>query len=175
MNYRLRQNGFTLIELLVVIAIIGVLSSIVLASLSTARAKARDAKRVVEIDSVSKALDIYYTTTDSYPPTTPPGYVGADAAFQLLVANGALSAIPIVVAPSTGYFYHGTNEEGTPVTECAAAEPCKGYVLAVQFERNDHIGFSADADVVFAPSLFDGASADCFGAAGADLCYDVVK
>ncbi len=53
------NRGFTLIELLVVIAIIGLLSSIITASLSGTRAKARDTKRTEEIRSVEKALYLY--------------------------------------------------------------------------------------------------------------------
>jgi prepilin-type N-terminal cleavage/methylation domain-containing protein len=54
-----RSRGFTLIELLVVIAIIGVLSSIALASLNSARSKGNDAKRVSDLREVQKALETY--------------------------------------------------------------------------------------------------------------------
>lgn len=175
MNHPSYKSGFTLIELLVVIAIIGLLSSVVLASLTVARQKARDAKRVAEMDSISKALELYYTEANSYPPTTPGGYLGSDAALQMLVARGTLSALPSVVAPSTGYFYYGTNEEGAPVTECAAVEPCRGYILAVELEREDHPSLSSDQDVTFAAPSFDGSSADCFGAAGTERCYEKIK
>lgn len=55
-----RSKGFTLIELLVVIAIIGVLSSVVLSSLSTARAKGRDARRKLDLQEIARALSVYY-------------------------------------------------------------------------------------------------------------------
>lgn len=60
-------RGFTLIELLVVIAIIGVLSSVVLASLNTARAKSRDASRQAALRSIMVALELYYDKYGAYP------------------------------------------------------------------------------------------------------------
>lgn len=62
------NKGFTLIELLVVIAIIGLLSSIVLASLSGARSKARDTKRLGDLRSIEKALSLYALNNGGYVP-----------------------------------------------------------------------------------------------------------
>lgn len=62
-----RERGFTLIELLVVIAIIGMLSSVVLASLNSARAKARDARRISDMKQVQLALELFYDQVGKYP------------------------------------------------------------------------------------------------------------
>ena len=61
------RQGFTLIELLVVIAIIGLLASIVLVSLTSARSKVRDAKRISELRQVQTALELYSLSNQGYP------------------------------------------------------------------------------------------------------------
>lgn len=61
------QRGFTLIELLVVIAIIGILSSVVLASMRTSRARSRDATRIAQIKQLQTALELYYLENGRYP------------------------------------------------------------------------------------------------------------
>ena len=60
-------RGFTLIELLVVIAIIGLLSSIVFASLAQARQKAKDSKRLQNLLQVRNALELYHAKYNHYP------------------------------------------------------------------------------------------------------------
>ena len=62
-----KNKGFTLIELLVVIAIIGLLSSIVFASLNVALAKARDARRMQDIHEINNAIQLYIADHDHAP------------------------------------------------------------------------------------------------------------
>lgn len=66
-----RSRGFTLIELLVVISIIALLSSVVLASLNTARMKGRDAKRKQDLIQIRNALAMYYNQYGFYPAGKP--------------------------------------------------------------------------------------------------------
>jgi prepilin-type N-terminal cleavage/methylation domain-containing protein len=64
------KRGFTLIELLVVIAIIGLLSSVILASLNSARIKGRDARRISDMEEIKTALELYYSDHTGYPVST---------------------------------------------------------------------------------------------------------
>lgn len=67
-----RDRAFTLIELLVVISIISILSSVVLSSLNTARAKARDTRRISDFRQIQIALEQYYQDYGRYPASQGP-------------------------------------------------------------------------------------------------------
>lgn len=61
------KQGFTLIELLVVIAVIGILSSVIMASLNSARVKARDVKRLADVRQIQTAVQLYYDDYGTFP------------------------------------------------------------------------------------------------------------
>ncbi len=72
MTLHLKRNtekGFTLIELLVVVSIVSVLSSVVFASVASARTKARDTQRVQNLLQLEKAINAYYADNGTYPST----------------------------------------------------------------------------------------------------------
>ncbi|MBC8464850.1 MAG: prepilin-type N-terminal cleavage/methylation domain-containing protein [Parcubacteria group bacterium] len=106
------RKGFTLIELLVVIAIIGLLSSVVLASLSSAREKSRDARRMNDLRQIQRAMEFYYDDNGHYPREGDGanGIIGEGAGLDTMLAP-YLSAIPRdPLGPGSGtynYYYDG--------------------------------------------------------------------
>jgi len=66
-NKNLSIKGFTLIEVIVVIGIIALLTTVIYASLSGARAQNRDQQRVADISNIQLALELYFNMKKQYP------------------------------------------------------------------------------------------------------------
>jgi len=116
-----RRRGFTLIELLVVVAIIGMLASVVLASLSSARAKGRDARRFADLKQFQLALELYYSDNNQYPASPSNTQVDSVAG----ISPGYISSLPAdpTLAGQEGYRY------------CASTSG-QSYVLLAHLESN---------------------------------------
>ena len=97
-NLHNKVGGFTLIELLVVIAIIGILSSVVLVSLNTARSKGKDARIQGEIAQIKTSLETEFT--GSYYPslTGATAGTGYDATTSPMATGGTGNANIVTLA-----------------------------------------------------------------------------
>lgn len=87
--------GFTLIELLVVIAIIALLSSVALIAFMTARAKARDTRRLADITQMNTALELYFANFKGYPSGTGTGLPSG-------ISPSYASSLPVTPTPADG-------------------------------------------------------------------------
>ncbi len=126
------RKGFTLIEMLVVVAIIGLLSSVVVVGLSGARQKARDAKRLADIQQVMNSAEVQFTNA-GYPativlPTAPQSgetyyYSGGPTSSAAMACmetseNGAAVAIPAQCAGLPGVSVTPPCQAGRPYYFC---------------------------------------------------------
>lgn len=114
---KIKDKGFTLIELLIVIAIIGLLASVVFATLASSRIKARDAKRAADVRQLLSGLELYYLANNTYP---------IQAAPQT-ITNGIVTGIGLLSPTFVSNFTPApTPNDGT----CSAAQNSYVYTSA---------------------------------------------
>jgi len=115
-------NGAVIIVIIIVaIAIIGILSSVVLASLNSARMKGRDARRVADVKQLQLALELYYDENQEYPTSLSP------------LSPSYINEIPS--DPAGGSYSYSFCSESS-------------YHLGASLEQQSHSALASDADNV---------------------------
>ena len=146
----MKNKGFTLIELLVVIAIIGILSSVVLVSLNSARMKSRDARKQADFRAITNALYLFLNKNGRMPNNYRPGYGACegqsyyDQSMQELISDGFLNYVP--KSPGGGvycYYNYGANNnigalmvaslEAAPNTTIGISPSCRPWAPDVNW------------------------------------------
>lgn len=117
------RQGFTLVELLVVVAIVGLLSGMVVISVQTAKAKARDAQRVTDMNNIATALALYHNNFNSYPVWAEGGNINSetDPLSTVIEGTGIITSLPLdpLNHDSTGcgslggYYYYYQSTDGS--------------------------------------------------------------
>lgn len=142
------KAGYTLIELIIVAGIIGVLSSIVLASINEIRQNSRDAKRIADLENIALALGLYKEENGEFPNGA--GYDGGGVGqategricsgctgpinVDLLEYLGEIPEDPLHDGLTYGYYYDPAHSCETQSTKAAL------YAIRMENVSNDNQG-----------------------------------
>jgi len=103
--------GFTLMEILIVIAVIGILASVTIAGLDSARTGGRDSARVSDLERVKLGLSLYFASCRRYPNALATGDTSGGACSQAL--DTFLPGLPVLDPQGTDYNTHyATSTDG---------------------------------------------------------------
>ena len=171
------SRGFTLIELLVVIAIIGILSSVVLASLNTARSKGNDAAVRSNLANARAQAELFYDdngghyviTVGSSNDVCAPGASvgGVQGIYQFVAGAASASGVPVNTTVNAGDYNHvtchATPSSGAyfPFNAWAIDAPLKG-----SYSGYAHPMYCVDSSGVGV--IYDGASGSKLAKGDAD-------
>jgi prepilin-type N-terminal cleavage/methylation domain-containing protein len=114
------KKGFTLIELLIVIAIIGILASIVLVSLNSARTKAKYASFEASVSSI-KGVAVVCVDGGGAPSTAAAGAAICD---DTAITDAVYPTLPIGCTSAGDFTVGGSGDDWTITQSCDAT--CSG-------------------------------------------------
>ena len=114
------RRAFTLVEILVVVTIIGLLTVAAVVSYSQFTKRARDSRRITDIEQLKAALEMYRSTNDIYPVATGALGTGYSTLSALTAPTVYIQSIPKDPKDAT-YLYYYTSA-GTDYTLSAQLE-----------------------------------------------------
>ncbi len=153
------KKGFTLIELLVVLLIIGLLATISVVALGTARAKGRDTRRLTDVKGIQNALELYFVDANGYPVVSSATTLGSGNAASLTNSGwedstpaGTIMYMVKVPANPTpnGAAYVYTSTDGT--SACTTGSSCASYTLTFNLESGAG-GYTTGAHTATPPDV----------------------
>jgi len=121
------KNGFTLIELLVVVAIIAMLTSIIMAALGDAQAKARDTRRLQDVKTIQTAINMYQNANnENFPPA------GNSRSADFLSALISQKYLPIKLSDpinSDDYYYNYLTDSPSILSYCSTKPNTRAVIM----------------------------------------------
>ena len=140
-----KKAGFTIMELLLTLAILGFLITVTTYTVNVGRQKSRDSQRIADLNSVTKALELYLNDNGHYPPSS----CGYDCEGWLVSYDeGQWGALATALAPHIDKLpLDPINTDCNPwVDECYSyaygnvgdAANDKTYDLVTQLETKNH-------------------------------------
>jgi prepilin-type N-terminal cleavage/methylation domain-containing protein len=135
-----RQKGFTIVELLIVIVVIGILAALVITTYSGIQAKARNAKRQTDVQSLQTQIEAFFSQNGFYPSLTDingsawraTNMKSLDVNAMIDPSNPTQSNTLLASPAAKSYAYAVSNSGGT---SCETDDTtCSQYTLTATFE-----------------------------------------
>jgi len=140
-KFNVMKKAFTLVELLVVMAIMGILTTITVSQFQTAKRKANDVARKGDLNSVAKALQMYFADYGRMPVANASGQIEIDG---LAIPWGG------EFKDSSGYIYMKQlpveNKAGAPPYCYKTGANGKSYALFANLENGTDSQCDRDQD-----------------------------